>query len=38
MTQDTIPYGKICSVEELGRLARAHRKERQVGQLWRSPA
>lgn len=30
MTQDTIPYGTIRSVEELGRLARAHRKQRRL--------
>lgn len=27
MAQDDIPYGEIQTVEELGRLARAHRKQ-----------
>lgn len=30
MAQDDIPYGKIQSIEELGRLARAHRKQRRL--------
>jgi len=30
MPQDDIPYGKIQTVEELGRLARAHRKQRRL--------
>ena len=30
MTQEDIPYGKIQSTEELGRLARAHRKHRRL--------
>lgn len=30
MTQDNIPYGTIRTVEELGRLARAHRKQRRL--------
>lgn len=30
MAQDDIPYGKIQTVEELGRLARAHRKQRRL--------
>lgn len=28
MSQDDIPYGTIRTTEELGRLARAHRKQR----------
>lgn len=30
MLQDDIPYGKIQTVEELGRLVRAHRKQRRL--------
>lgn len=30
MAQDGIPYRKIQTVEELGRLARAHRKQRRL--------
>lgn len=30
MPQDEIPYGKIQTVDELGRLARAHRKQRRL--------
>lgn len=30
MAQNDIPYGKIQTVEELGRLARAHRKQRSL--------
>jgi hypothetical protein len=30
MPQDDIPYGAARSVEELGRLARAHRKQRHL--------
>lgn len=30
MPQDDIPYGNIQTVEELGRLARAHRKQRRL--------
>ncbi len=30
MPQYDIPYGKIQTIEELGRLARAHRKQRHL--------
>ena len=30
MTQDDIPYGAIRTAEELGQLARAHRKSRHL--------
>ena len=30
MAQEDIPYGKVQTVEELGRLARAHRKQRRL--------
>jgi len=30
MTQDDIPYGTVRTTEELGRLARAHRKQRHL--------
>lgn len=30
MAQDDIPYGTVKTVEELGRLVRAHRKHRHL--------
>jgi len=30
MTRDDISYGAVQTAEELGRLARAHRKQRQL--------
>ena len=30
MTQDDIPYGAVQTAEALGRLARAHRKQRRL--------